>query len=549
MINLGIIRKYLIYAAFALVFLAGIKIYSLYFNKLDFGDEYDNMVAPWLMSKGYVLYRDFFSHHFPLLFFIGWPLEFLGHTKFLYRILMFALTFTSFSLFFMYLKGLYKYSILPFILIASFGINLYGGQQFADGPLWALMLLGAFFVVVDAGRSPFGKKRTLLFSLLSFMMFLTSPVHLVAFLILALLHIFLQIKNKKDIAIYENFQDLKFYFLTVFAFAALFLIYLLISKSLGSFIYDAFGFNSSIYFFRESKLITGFKPIDVYLNALHEVYIHFYLLIKNEGFALLTFFRASKFLFLPFAFHGQYFDYAKVIFTDLYNNFFSLEMIIALFYLSGIITFLLQKRFAFAVFIIIFLLPLRLRIATNTHLSPYYLFSFWLVALTLAFSFLELTEKKRALVNLLICFGTTTLIALFIAKDWYSFDQTAFNSFPKENRETVDYLKTSPLGSKIIVFRDFSASYYYESNRLPFGYFTNFFPWYNQSARLNNILVNELGLYGGDYLVVNKKDWDGYKNQSSINWRDQYFKIIDYGYKISKITDKNYIFERTAKTN
>jgi len=538
------IQKYFNYGAFTLVLLAGIKIYYLYFNKLDFGDEYDNMLAPWLMSRGYVVYRDFFSHHFPLLFFIGWPLELLGHAKLLYRMLMLGLTFSSFSLFFIYLKGLYKYSILPFILIASFGISLYGGQQFADGPLWSLMLMAAFFVVLDASGSPLGKKRTILLSLLSFLMFLTSPLHLVAFPVLIIFHILWQIKNKNGIDIYENLKDLRTYFFVFITLLTLFLAYLLLSKSLGAFIYDAFEFNSSIYFFRESKLITGFRPLDVYLNAIHEVYIHFYLLVKTEGFALLTFIRASKFLFLPFVLQGQYFVYAKTIFTDLYNNFFSIEMITALFYLLGTIIFAFKKGFSVAILLVIFLLPLRLRIATNTHLSPYYLFSFWLVALALTFSFLEVVRKKRVIVNAIIFSVAVALIGLFVAKDWYSFNQTAFNSFPNENTKTVDLIKKTPSDTKIFVFRDFSASYYYDSSRLPYGYFTNFFPWYSQSEKLSDELLSDLNTYRGDYLVVNSKEWNDYKNQTATSWRDQYFKIINEGFKISNITDRNYIFSR-----
>ncbi len=537
------IRKYYIYAFFLFVLIIGIKIYSLYFNKLDFGDEYDNMVAPWLMSQGYVLYRDFFSHHFPLLFFMGVPLELVAHTKLLYRAVMLGLTFASFSLMFIYLKGIYKYSVLPLILLASFGISLYGGQQFADGPIWALMLLGAYFLILDSNGLPMGKKRTVMFSTISFLMFLTSPMHIVAFVILIIFHLLWQIKNKHS-NIRANLIDLKFYVLTIFCLTAIFLIYLLITKSLRSFVDDAFNFNSTVYFFRESKLITGFKPLDVYLNAIHEVYIHFYLLIKTEGLALLTFIRASKFLVAPFAIHGEYTLYVKTIFTDLYNNFFSIEMIVALFYLMGVITFLLQRRISHAILIIVFLLPLRLRIATNTHLSPYYLFSFWLVSLAITFCLIELIFKKRFILNSVIIFVGFGLISLFIAKDWYSFNQTSFNSFPKENELTVNVLRKSPSDSKIFVFRDFSASYYYESTRLPYGYFVNFFPWYSKAEILNNILVTDLKSYKGDYLIISTKEWNNYKSQSSPSWRDEYFKVIDGNFEITRTSDNNYFFKK-----
>lgn len=538
------LRKLLYSFLVILTFALSAKIYSLYFNKLDFGDEYDNFVASWLIAKGYVPYRDFFSHHFPLLFFMGAPLEFISHAKFLYRMLMFILTFGSFIFFFRYLEGIYKYSILPFILLASFGISLYGGQQFADGPIWAFILTVFFFVVLKSEGRPFSKKDTILFTILAVLLFLTSPIHLIALPILIFLHIWLQFRSNHKINLRLNIYNAKFCVVLGLILLAFFLVYLISTKSFNQFLENAFSFNSNVYFFRTSKLVTGIKPLDVYLNAGHEVYIHFFLLAKNEGLALVTFLRAAKFLILPLGLHTGYVSYAKIIFEDLYNNFFSIEMIIALFYLLGIVRFYLNKQFGFAIFLLIFLLPLRLRIDTNTHLAPFYFFSYWLASFAFSFSADELLRKKHFFMNVMLCFALLVLATIFITKHWYNFDQTAFNSFPKENAATVQLIKRSGIDEKIFVFRDFSASYYFESGKEPYGYFMNFFPWYTGSGRLKDILIQNLQSYNGSYLIVNRKEWGNFEDKHILSWRDEYFRIIDDRFKVSTSTNEDYIFAR-----
>jgi hypothetical protein len=536
--------KYLSYMVFLITLLIGTKIFSLYFNKLDFGDEYDNLVASWLMAKGYVPYRDFFSHHFPLLFFIGAPLELIGHSKFLYRLLMFVFTFGSFIFFFRYLEGIYKYTILPFILLASFGISLYGGQQFADGPIWAFILTAAFFVLLKHDGDPLSKNSTILFTILFVLLLLTSPIHLVALPFLILLHVWLQLRNNQKIKLKLNIDNVKLSATVTLILLALFLIYLISTTSLNQFLENAFSFNSSIYFFRTSKLVTGIELLDVYLNASHEVYIHFYLLAKNEGLALVTFLRAAKFLILPFSLHTGYVSYVKIIFEDLYNNFFSIEMIIALFYFFGIVRFYLNKRLDYVIFLLMFLLPLRLRIDTNTHLAPFYFFSYWLAAFALTFSVSELIQKRRVPANILFSSGLIVLTCIFITKHWYSFNQTAFNSFPKENAATVQLIRKSDTDEKIFVFRDFSASYYFESGKEPYGYFMNFFPWYSESERLKDIFIQNLQSYNGNYLVVSMREWSNFKDKHVSSWRDDYFQIIDARFKISSSSNEDYIFAK-----
>ena len=141
------IKKHFI-LLFLLILLISLRIYSLYFTNLTFGDEYDNFTYAWLLKNGLYPYRDFFTHHFPSLIFIGVPLEFIGHSKIIYRIFVMLVTFSLFIFSVSYLQGIWRYASIVFMLVGSFGISLYGGFQYADGTLWSLSLMGGFFIIL-----------------------------------------------------------------------------------------------------------------------------------------------------------------------------------------------------------------------------------------------------------------------------------------------------------------------------------------------------------------------------------------------------------------
>src|SRR3989344_1114984 len=168
------VRKFLLFLP---ILGLSLFIYSRYFTNLTFGDEYDNFTYSWLLKNGVFPYRDFFTHHYPSLIFLGTPLEFLGHSQTIYRWFVLFITFTFFSFFYFYLKGFFKYTILTFMLFSSFAIGMYSGQQFADGTFWAIFILGAFFIVIKKAGEPLSRAETLLFSVFLWLTLFSSPVH------------------------------------------------------------------------------------------------------------------------------------------------------------------------------------------------------------------------------------------------------------------------------------------------------------------------------------------------------------------------------------
>ena len=102
----------------------------------------------------------------------------------------------------------------------------------------------------------------------------------------------------------------------------------------------------------------------------------------------------------------------------------------------------------------------------------------------------------------------------------------------------------SGASEKILVFRDFSASYYYESGKEPYGYFTNFFSWYSESERLRNTFIGDLESYDGSYLIVSKREWNNFNDKHTKSWRDDYFQIIDSKFKINSSNKEDYILSK-----
>lgn len=511
---------------FLLTLFLALFIYSRYFTNLTFGDEYDNFTYSWLTKNGILPYRDFFTHHYPSLIFLGAPLEFLGHSQNIYRTFVLIWTFSIFAFSYFYLKGYLRYSVAALTMFSSYAIGMYSGQQFADGTFWALFILGAFFIIAKKEGRPLSRIETSLFSFFLVFTLFSSPVHILPFILLVGFHLYLQRKNiKKNMR--KNLQNLKdlgiFLSLPIVAF----LVYLLLTNSFWDFYSDTFIFNNQFFYLRVYEPIVAFRPLDFYLHTTLDVLNHFVQLFQREGTEFLKFAKSAKFLFWPPAI-GNYHEYLRIIFTDLYNNFFTFEIFIAFFYILGICALFLKNK-SLAIFSLIFLFSLRMRLLERIHMAPYYLFSYWMVSTALVIFFASVIKKKHLLTaypGLIFTFG---ILALFVIKNWHEFGQIAFNRFEKKNQEAVVFLTVDYKDSrKILVVADESASYYYDTRRMPYGRFVNHFEWYDWSDKLKREWLSDLSTYNDQFLVVDRKQWEAYCFKTRIldKWLEPTFDQI-----------------------
>ena len=484
-------------------------IYSRYFTNLTFGDEYDNFTYSWLTKNGVLPYRDFFTHHYPGLIFLGTPLEFFGHSQIIYRWFVLFITFAFFSFFYFYLSGFLKYAMLIFMLFSSFAIGMYSGQQFADGTFWAISILGAFFIVMKKKGDPLSRLEILLFSVFLWIVLFSSPIHVLPFIFLIAFHLSHQRKRfSKNMA--RNIGNLMNLGIFLAVPIALFLIYLLVTNSFWDFYFDTIVFNNQFFYLRVYEPFIGFKPLDFYLHTTSDVINHFVQLFAREGSALIIFIKAAKFIFWPFAV-SDYPNYLRIIFHDLYNTFLSFEIFIAFFYLLGIGALLLKREFKLAIFCIVFIFGLRMRLLERIHMAPYYLFSYFLISTALVIYFVNIWKKKYLPVASLGLIFSLGILTLFIVKNWYEFGQIAYNRFEKKNQQAVDFLTKDYRDSRrILVVADESASYYYDTRRMPYGRFINYFEWYDWSDKLSAEWLSGLTTYNDQFLVVDRKKWETY---------------------------------------
>lgn len=530
-------------------------VYTRYFLNIDFGDEYDNFTYSWLTSLGVLPYRDFFTHHFPSLIFTGVPLEFISHSKATYRIFIMLVTFTFFSTFSFIFKGAWRYAFLLFMLFSSYGIASYGGFQYADGTFWSFLILTTFFAVVSKKGQPFGKWGSAVLGFIFAFVLFSSPMHVTALVSCFALHLIFQKRSTRVGSVSQNLTDLKYFLVAIFSTFLIFLMYLLATGSFGDFWFSTITYNDKYFYYRDHNPIVDVKIVDFYLHAFLHFKNHLAHLLTKEGSSFVIFLKSIKPIFT-----GQVEDipvYIRIIYKDFFNNFFNYESIVSIFYIIGVLTLFLNKHRALAVFIFPFIILIRLRVPERIHEAPYYLLSYWLIAITLSFAFKNVLEKKKVLLNVTVLFFCSYLLVTFVVKSWYDFNQIAFNRFPKASEGAVGFIKKETAESeKILVISTESAEYYYDSERKPFGKFVNYFEWYNWAPQLREEWLGDISS-NRMYLFFDKGYWNSTTNaQGNNSWLGETIELVKEKYYMSDVNfnedtkiKKDYIFINKGPVN
>lgn len=534
-------KKY--YFFFTLIFLISAYIYSQYFLNTVYGDEFDNYAYTWLILKGLVVYKDFFSNHLPTLMILGIPAELIQHSKITYRIEIFLLYFSFFYISFIYLKKDLKFSIIPFMLLSSYAIALYGGQQFADGAIWAIMIMSAFFIVAKNLGKTLSKKETITFALLLLATALSSQMHSLAFVFLIIFHLISQKKQRNFLK--NNLVNLKILLVSLAIPSALLILYLILTKSLTDFYNAAIAYNSNYYYYRiYPNPYINFHFIDYYLHTSRDIFNHLYEIFKKQGPYLIGFLSSLK----TIVFHPSLiFDnnYKKIIFSEFYENFFTFEVLILIFYLLGFIA-LLKKNARLAFFSLLFIFALRVRINERIHMAPYYLFSYWMAAVAITITLEQIQKRRRFISNLLLLTGITLTILVFVAKNFNDFKQNAYSGTTFDFEKTTSILSKVDKNEKIFVVAPNMAGYYWASGHLPFGYFINYYEFFDWSPTLKQIRQKDLANYHGNYLIVGNEYWTNFLQKKS-DWLDPTLDYINNNYQLQSYPQtQDFIFKRKS---
>lgn len=200
-----------------------------------FVDEADNLVTGWMISQGKILYKDIFSHHFPLPYYtVAFLVSIFGKSLFIIRvsILIFqSLCFFTSMLF--YRKwipiGLTAITWSIFRLFYRGNVFLYSS---ISGPALFCLFIICFSII---NNNHFSKSALLVITVLSGIALFSDPLSIYPILIVYLL-LFLKDFKKGVISIS-----------LLGGITSLYVLYLLLSKSFSDFLTNAIYFNSFIY--------------------------------------------------------------------------------------------------------------------------------------------------------------------------------------------------------------------------------------------------------------------------------------------------------------
>lgn len=243
-------------------FIAVSQVYYVYYN---LGDEGDTIAVGWLVSKGWVLYKDIFSHHFPLPYlFIALVIKIFGakilpvrlsliilrtlcigiSMKFSRLHLPLGIVALSWSLIgYLYLgNSLLYHSFTGVFLISGFSIGLAYINNIKNSSPMGLFILSAF----------------LGFASLSDPLKFLPAIVLMTFIIISTI-----LQNPRDTRFHQTIKKCSFLFLGFCAALSGYILYAIITKSLADFYQNAILFNTTIY--------SKYSPPITYINILQSL--------------------------------------------------------------------------------------------------------------------------------------------------------------------------------------------------------------------------------------------------------------------------------------
>lgn len=458
-----------------LLFITAIIIFSAVFyiqrHFMNNFDENDHLAIGYLMKNGYLLYKDTFSHHFPLpyywtyLFTPFWS-ESASRTIAVFRLSIIILYLSVFSAVFLsYKNKISKIALSLWLILISTFLSLYHGNLVLSETFTAVFITGIFWLVIpqvlDWEKN--NKLNTWLLILFSSAAFWTQPLTLPVFLIPILL------SSKKNL---------------IKIISALFLIntiptiIFVICGQLSDFLEQAVWFNFSVY----SKYYAENNPMGIEPSQT------IFYFIENEV-ELFTQFMNGNQLF-QFIVNASFF---------------------------GLLLYLFKKKHELSVIILLILFLLtRIREAKiltgeifNFGILPYLLFG------SACFVILIFIFRKK---TFMITGALIIFITISLNNSWKIFKQSLlpeynFHVFWNHKRGIGEKIKILTQTNERILIYPHNVDLYYFANRYPPDRFTYWFPWINsvdkyRSERSNALTNNPPAIiYIGDLDFKDENDF------------------------------------------
>ncbi len=385
--------------AFYLFFLIITAIFFINGLHESYPDEFDNIMGGWYSLHGHLIYKDWFTHHGPIAYWIAAIVEiFSGQSFFRFRIIYSILLVLYIFGTYLYLKKSLGFErtkfYLAFIGIVSVAATYFWAHMLLADSLSGFLLVPVFGLIIlkTYYKKSLSIKDLVFISVLCFLSILSSLTftYLIAGIYFTSLFLYFFFPEKKEIFKLKSFLP---FIILIFPFLC-FLLYLVLTGSFAYYIKDAVVFNQKFYIYNYPRPEgqTFINPIRFAILIAQE--------FQNNFSTLLVQARNFEFTY-PF------------------------NITLAIINTSLVIYLILKRRFALALFVVFCLIysngrsnPLTSR-ETDYQSAVYIMFSFFNMTFLIYAMYEELKKDLEYPKKLIMS-------ALFILVLIYSFFCTTF---------------------------------------------------------------------------------------------------------------------------
>lgn len=452
----------------------------LFQNRLwaDFGDEGDNFAGGWLISRGWVLYKDFFSHHMPFPYYYASLLIKLGLNDVSGLRIGMSLTILFFWILILVIfKDKINYKLLCILIfLSAIAHPIFWGHIFLADSFFAYSILIIFLYFYSKPQLNFNTKDKIVIASMIYISIMSTLVSAYPIMLLGIYYIIkklIQFYGEKTNIKNKLCEELKFVLMIVTPFL-LSLIFFYSAGSLRDFFNQAYLFNK-IYYSQFTGTLTNpqfFSLIKAYSEYIFYFYISDYRWLINE-----------KSFVTPWSDTPLFFEGFLVI-----SN------------LAVLVIFLKKRNPSLAIFYFLFQGLLRMR-GQWVHGAPYYLLSFFSISLitTETYEFFAYKLRNRQLTTKIklgfipiVFYGFLAIIFLGVISYAYVSNGSGMGANYAYVSDYDRIIQTLTLPNDTIWVAPLQPSLYFTNNRLPASCYTFYLPWQAASDKINKELIEDL---------------------------------------------------------
>ncbi len=487
---------------------------------LSFTDEDENINGGWLISNGYVLYRDIFAQRMPFPFYYASLLIKLGLNDVSGLRLGMSLTILFFWLLIIVIfKEKINYKLLcSLIILSAIAHPLFWGHMLLADSFFAYSILIIFLYFFSNPQLDFNIKDKIIIASMIYISIMSALVSILPILVLGIYYILKKstqfhiektntnIKNKLT-------SEIKFGFIILTPFI-LSLIFFYSTDSLQQFFYQAYLFNK-IYFSQFNSQANDpqlFVLIKAYSNYIFYYFSNIDWLINEKSF-----------------------NWAMTSSTPLFFEGFLV--------ISNLIVLVLfwKRNLSLLAISYVFLLAF-LRWRDGFHLAPYYLLSFFSVSLIITEVYEFFAYKLRYSHQLtpkikfgfmfipIVSYSFLAIILVGVLSCAYVSNGSGMGAV--QNSAHTSYydkiITTLTQPNDTIWIAPFDPSRYFINDRLPASKYTYYLPCHAKSSIINEELIEDLKVKKPP-LIIFDRDAD--------IWG---YVVKDYGKTVDHYIQQNY---------